>query len=633
MCGLAGIVQFRASTESPANKVSAVIAMSDAARHRGPDAEGYMHAYFDGPAARFAERRDMPSGTSPDVLFGHRRLAIIDLSVDGNQPMHSSDRRYWIIHNGEIYNFREIAEEIRSAGGTLRSKSDTEVIVEGYRLWGEAILQRLNGMFAFAIWDDVEKKLFCARDRLGIKPFYYTSVADCFVFASDIKTIIASGLYTPEPDPEGYYHCLGLGAAPRPQTAFKGIKALSTGSTMLLSRDGTIKRDCYWRLPAGTQEPSMTHSAAQDTISGALKDSVANCMVADVPVALALSGGIDSGIIAALMKQRNDDAKAYTLGFEGEGLDETHEASRTAGHLGLDHKVLRVEADAAIEVIDDMIACYEEPFPALSPNYLIFEFISRDGINVVLSGLGGDELFGGYGYYSKLGERRRGVLGRMRQLLKCLPVAGDGGTTNKREITEYYEKMFAPTSLNDAGRHELLKMKDIRAFDSAKTLSELYLCDISPSDDFETLSCLDLSHYMANHHLYRSDQFAMRHSVEARFPFLDHNFVEAAATVPTRYKISGMNGKLILHDIARDLLPPDVLGMPKKGFRMPLDTWMRGPLRGLVEQKLEALCQRPWFNPDQVRMRYRLFCEKNLEYRAVWALVATELWMEKFFQR
>jgi asparagine synthase (glutamine-hydrolysing) len=330
MCGIAGILNLRHADDLLAAPIQA---MTKRMAHRGPDDEGYLLVGSSGATCTFYGNDSAlpPSGqgTPPGfpkqhidkagpgfLAFGHRRLSIIDLTECGHQPMCTSDGRYWIVFNGEIYNYREIAADLQREGILLRGHSDTEVLINAYALWGPRCLDRLNGMFAFAIWDDSDKRLFCARDRIGIKPFYFTLCGEKFIFASDIKTIVASGLYEPEPDPEGLYLAMAFGIAPRPKTAFRAIQALPQAHWMLVTESGNIESHRYWSIPVGTQERTMKRTDAIDLLEEQLQASIERRLIADVPVGTFMSGGIDSTTISAIASTVHPGIEAFTLAFE-----------------------------------------------------------------------------------------------------------------------------------------------------------------------------------------------------------------------------------------------------------------------------------------------------------------------------
>lgn len=652
MCGICGVLTFRDDTCSVADPVAK---MTLAMRHRGPDDEGYMLAWCgSGPAECYAGddtvRFDGAAGppeyyprehvrdvgtTDARAGLGHRRLSILDLSPLGRQPMCTPDRRYWIVYNGEIYNYRDLAERLEREGVAFLGRSDTEVLVHAYARWGPEFLDSLNGMFALAIWDDAKKELFCARDRIGIKPFYFYRTDAFFVFASDIKTIISSGLYRPEVDPEGLYHCMSFGVAPRPMTAFKGIRALEQGCRMLVSAEGKTQTARYWRLPVGTQDRSMSEEEAVALLEDRLSLSVKRRLIADVDVGTFMSGGIDSTTISAMAAAHHPGIQAFTLTFEGPDreMDELHQAKATAGMYPMTHNVRVVSAERGLESINAAIRCYEEPFYSLAPNYIISEFVADHGLKVILNGLGGDELFCGYWYYRWAGPWK--LLRRLRLPLRLIgrlgPLWERACRVSAVETADMLHTVLFSVTTEEQKRR-LFRDPSVRDFDTVERLRRLYVPDgITFSDPIEAMSYMDILNYIGNHHLYRVDQFTMHFSIEGRFPFLDHELVEAAFRIPSRHKLRSGKGKHVLRQVAKRRIHPSCLAMGKKGFALPVGRWMGKELKALAAEKIRVLEQRDIFTASEVRRIHEMFERGDAPYHRLWQLVAVELWLEEFF--
>ncbi len=566
--------------------------------------------------------------------LAHRRLSIIDLSVCGHQPMSTSDGRYWIVHNGEVYNFAEIRSQIESVGETFISQSDTEVILKAYRRWGEAALVRFNGMFAFAIWDNREKRLFCARDRIGIKPFYFVLNDKFFLFASDIKTIIASGLYRSEIDPEGFYHNLSFGVAPRPMTAFKNVRALEPGCWMTIDTDGQHKNHRYWNVPVGTQDKDLTEAVAADMLEDALQKSIRLRLIADVPVGTFMSGGIDSTTVAAIAARNHPGITAFTLTYESAAAEhnEVEQARATADMHDMKHVVLKVKAEAVMDHIEEMILCYEEPYYTLSPNFIISKLVAENNFTAVLNGLGGDELFAGYPWYTWLPKWR--LARKLRPIIK--PLASMGHRWRKLDYISGLQSAdrlhSALLSINDeSDKRSLLADSQYREFNSIERIHELYVGNNAGfTDDLEAFAYMDIKNYIGNHQVNRLDQFTMRFSIEGRFPLLDHNLVETAFKIPGRLKIQNGEQKYILRKVASKYIHRSCLDMKKKGFNLPMPLWIGRELQPLVRDKIESLKKRRIFDSQTIDGIYRSVTNKNLPYYPLWQLVAIEFWLEKF---
>ena len=648
MCGIAGILSLNDSYVPFHN----IISMTEAMRHRGPDDAGY--AFFhrveprvwqfgcqDTPQSVYAaELPYTPAGSFSSqlpseevgIVLGHRRLSILDLSSAGHQPMCTEDQRYWLIHNGEVYNFQEIRQELEVAGDFFYSHTDTEVILKAYRRWGPDCLTRFNGMWAFAIWDNHDKVLFCARDRIGIKPFYYYLTDDLFLFASDIKTLIASGLYLPEPDWEGVYHAMSFDCAPRPMTSFKGIKALEQSHWMTIDLQGRLKKQRYWQMPVGELDYSKTEAQWVEELEQALNLAVQRRLVADVPVGVLMSGGIDSTTVTAIAAQQHPGIKAFTLTYEDEAqeLPELSQAKATAHMYPLEHLIKLVRPEEMLHYLDEMVRGHEEPRCSLSPNYVISQFVAANKVKVVLNGLGGDELFGGYRRERLLKRWQRlrpwrGLLALMPQLHPKLIRAKEFSAL--RDIHEYYVYIFSQFSEYDKQAFfPALAQQQWNSYTQFKVTYGLEALQFG--DPIEALCYCDMINYIGNHHVYRVDQFTMNFSLEGRFPMLDHELVELACRMPAQLKVNNGVGKHVLREVARGLIHPSSLAMKKKGFSLPIGLWMRSNLKSLVSDKIAALNNRGIL--DLNRLEHRLE-QGRIRDRQLWFLVSLELWLEEFF--
>jgi asparagine synthase (glutamine-hydrolysing) len=653
MCGIAGIV---ALDGREGRFVGAARLMSAALRARGPDDEGFLiasHAQrparvyggpdtpaFDGES-HFFPRSDIETagGETGSVFLANRRLSIVDLSPLGHQPMATEDRRYWIVYNGEIYNHRAVRLELERLGERFFSASDTEVLLKGYRRWGEGCLERLRGMFAFCIWDDHEKVLFCARDRIGIKPFYYARAGSLLIFASDISSLLASGLHRAEPSLEGLYHCLSFGVAPRPLTAFAGVRALEQAHWLRIDADGRRHQARYWSLPVGKQRRDISDLDGVELIRQRLETAVERHLVADVPVGTFMSGGIDSTTVSAIAATRHPGIKAFTLAFASDPrLDELEQARATARMHPMEHAVHNVEDDELVGDINDVAACYEEPFYDLSPNYVVSRLVKDHGLKVILNGLGGDELFAGYPYSRWEGRWR--LLGRLAPLFSAsarLPLVGHlaqrllqvGRAASADRFVLAVRSFFT-----EREKQFLFRDPAVRDLDTIERIHDLY---VGSGQEFsslqEAISYIDILNYIGNHHVYRIDRFTMRFSIEGRLPFLDHDLVEAAFSLPDRFKLRAGRTKWVLGRVAQRYIHPSCIAAAKRGFDLPTDRWMRGRLARFVQEKLASLCERSLFQPAAVWRVYREWKMRMRSFRGVWELVSVELWLEQFIDR
>lgn len=650
MCGIAGIISLNQKSSYHSFSIKA---MTDQMVQRGPDDEGF--ALFGTDEVKTYGGADTPPwqpgfetiagypnahiesamSTPSMAALGHRRLSIVDLSPRGHQPMCTPDQRYWMVFNGEIYNYREIAQELRNLGVNLSGQSDSEVLLQAFVVWGEACLQKFNGMFAFAIWDNQQKTLFCARDRIGIKPFYYTIVGDNFIFGSDIKTLIASGYYKPELDIQGVYLAMAFGMAPRPKTAFKNVQALEQAHWLRISADGKIEKRRYWSIPIGRQNKSMSEGEAIELLEEQLTASIKRRLVADVPVGTFMSGGVDSTTVSAIAARLHPGIKAFTLGYENLApeMDEVSQAIATARLHPMEHIIHRVDPVDSLVDLDRWIEGYEEPFHGLAANHVISKIVKENNVKVVLNGLGGDELFAGYGWYSRISTWK--MLRAMRPLGKmAAPFMGDRkeklmSLIDTKTADRLHSVLFSQFS--DAHLRQLFNSDpELANLDSAEYVHQAYADGLEFTDDIEAFNYMDLTNYIGNHHVHRSDQFTMMHSIEGRFPFLDHELVEAAFTIPSHLKRNGKINKYVLRKVAEKYIAPECLNMTKKGFGLPLKQWMKGPLANIVENEISDLAKLPFIEASTVDDWYSSYQKGQFNYQKVWHLSALSLWYKRF---
>lgn len=648
MCGIAGILNIGGRKSL---QVSPIQRMANSMAVRGPDDEGFLLVCSRAGARAFAgedtiRNRDLPGGEYlPDhhvadvvdesfyLALGHRRLSIVDVTARGHQPMSLGDGRYWIVYNGEIYNYRDVARELEGRNVSLQTSCDTEVVIKAYATWGEDCLCKFNGMFAFAIWDNETQSLFCARDRIGIKPFYYTFDHGTFIFASDIKAIIASGLYTPSVDEEGLYLAMAFGIAPRPKTAFRNVAALEQAHWMRVSLDGSVTKQRYWSIPVGSQLHSMMEGEAAELLEEQLTRSIKRRLIADVEIGTFMSGGIDSTTISSIASNMSPGVKAFTLSYpDAPEMGEVEQAKATARGRPMKHIIHDVVLHSSVEDLNQCALLYEEPFYDISPILEISSVVRRNGVKVVLSGLGGDELFAGYRRYSFLPTWER--LKSVRTLISLLaPLAGRRGERLRascaaRTADQVHTAMFMISA--DARLHDLFNNEALKRIDTLEYMRAAYVGDLEFEDGIEAMSYMDLMNYIGNHHVHRLDQFTMAHSLEARVPFLDHELVEAAFRIPSKWKMAGGVPKKVLKNVAAKYIAPECITMPKKGFGLPLGQWLSSTLGDIIVEKIEHLGRRELISAEAAREWYALYQRGRLKPQQVWHLVALELWFENF---
>jgi asparagine synthase (glutamine-hydrolysing) len=612
MCGICGLVGPDATPER-------VAGMTDLLAHRGPDDVGAWHA--------------------PGVALGHRRLSIIDLSPGGHQPK-LAPGGLAMTYNGEIYNYRELRDELVGLGHSFSSDSDTEVILEAYRRWDVGCLARLNGIFALALWDAPRRRLFVARDRLGVKPLYYRHDAGRFAFASEAKALVADD--APPIDPDGLANYLAFGHAVGAQTIWRGVRKLLPGHYLLLER-GDLHEHPYWDVRFAPDR-TMTEADAVAGVRAGLERAVRRQMVADVPVGAFLSGGVDSGAIVALMaRQGGAPVKTFSVGFVdgGPAYNELAAAARIAGHVRADHHAVELRAADLPAMLDRLVWHYDEPFAdaAAFPLLAVAEAASRH-VKVVLTGEGGDELFGGYrrfaferlsGYY-QLAPRllRDGVLAlaqrlprarRAKQALRAMGTpepSARAGAWLEVFGAEARARLLRPEVLAGMSRHDPL---------------DAYRRHHDPGRDLlANLLYIDTKTWLPDAYLEKVDKATMAVGLEARVPILDHELVELAATIPSAYKVRGRHLKVVFKKAVADLLPPDVLARPKHGFAVPTDPWFRGALRGHVADLLLGPGARSGelLRPSEVR---RLLDEhasgRDVHDTRLWTILNLELWLRQ----
>lgn len=646
MCGLTGFADWfgrQSSEEYPA----IITRMTDTIRHRGPDDSGFWIQ----PEA--------------GVVLGARRLAIVDLSPTGHQPMSSPDGRYTIAYNGEVYNFQSLRKELENRGHTFRGTSDTEVMLAAISEWGvEQAVGRFNGMFAFAVWDEKEKTLTLARDRIGVKPLYYGWSGEVFLFGSELKTLRSHPAFQSEISREVLPLFLRYLYIPAPFSIYEGIHKLQPG-TLLQIRQGEREFSTYpyWSakeavLAAQNSQFSGDEQEAVSELQGLLFESVRERMIADVPLGAFLSGGVDSSAMVAVMQaQSSIPVKTFTIGFEEQAFNEAHHARAVAQILGTEHTELTATYDQALALIPRLPVHYDEPFADVSqiPTMLVSE-LTRRHVTVSLSGDGGDELFGGYTRYTwapRLWKRLRGMplglrrsaaslLGNlppaqiesvMRNLHPLLP-ADSRQTLYADKVKKLAEALPASNPL-DIYWNLISTWKDpgeVTNFVSEPLTLVRDTARWPELEDFtRQMMYLDLVTYLPDDILTKVDRASMAASLEARVPYLDdHRVVEFAWRLPQSLKLRGTTSKWILRQVLGQFVPLDLFERPKAGFAVPIDSWLRGPLRAWAEDLLseQRLQQEGFFRTQPIREKWNehLAGSRNRQYE-LWAVLMFEAWL------
>jgi asparagine synthase (glutamine-hydrolysing) len=618
MCGIAGEVALQGAPDS-----EGVRRATRAIAHRGPDAEEF---FFEGPAA-----------------LGHRRLAVIDL-VTGDQPITRDG--VTILFNGEAYDFKPLRDELRAKGHAFTTRSDTEVVLRAYLEWGEEFAAHVHGMFALALWDSRARKLVLARDRLGKKPLYYFVQNSRCVFGSELKALCAHGLAPRDLDPEALVQYLACEYVPAPLSIYQQIRKLPAAHLAVFDARGlTLRR--YWDLPA----PSDTAPPdAERELVALLDAAVEKRLVADVPVGVFLSGGIDSTCISALAARHKQPLRTFSIGFTEDSFDESEWAQLAARRLGTEHLLQKFSGQDCLDLLPAAVAQLDEPFadPSFLPTLLLSRF-TRQHVTVALSGDGGDELFAGYDPF--LAHRPAALFARVPRFLRealsaavhLLPSSSRNMSLDFR-LKQFLRGVDAPPSL----RHQSwissllpaeiggLLRPDLRALATPQVAFRQVLEDAArsgarPGSVDEALRFY-LTRYLADDILVKADRASMAASLELRAPFLDTTVVEFAARLPWRLKLSLTRGKRILKRALHGIVPEEILRRPKKGFGIPVAAWLRGPLRPVVEEALSerALREGGIFDPPAVRALWARHLDGRADLRKpLWTLLMFELWRKQ----
>jgi asparagine synthase (glutamine-hydrolysing) len=617
MCGICGVASF----DCPPDR-EVVARMSGRLTHRGPDDDGL---FCEGPVALAA-----------------RRLSIIDLA-HGHQPISNEDGSAVVVQNGEIYNYRELKRELEGRGHRFATDCDTEVLVHLYEEEGERFVERLRGMFAIAIWDKRAERLLLARDRFGIKPLYYRHVGGGLSFASELKAMLEQPGFSRQIDPRAVAAYLALNSIPAPLTIFTEARKLPPGH-LLSWQSGEISIRRYARpgpVPGeGLRRGSTEELAAE--LREVLDDSVRAHLVADVPVGVLLSGGVDSGGIAALASAHaGEPVRTFSIGFEESGFDELDRARLVAERYGTDHHELVLRPDA-VDLLPKLVESFDEPFGDSSalPTYLVSELAAGE-VKVALSGEGGDELFGGYyTYVADLLARRVGRLAVLaRPLAEALPSRHD------RVGFDYKAKRFArAAALPPLERHHAWKEifsaqtraalvgEGASAWDPVDLYRERY-AETAGAEPLARMQDVDLGIYLADDLLVKTDRLSMAHSLELRVPFLDPKVAEFAFSLPTRMKVRGFAKKRLLRQALAPLLPKQIVHGRKQGFSIPLAAWLRGPLEPWAREVLApaTLERQGLLAPAAVTPLLDRHCSGREDLsRQIWGLMALTLWFDRY---
>lgn len=643
MCGICGVWG--------GDGREAVSAMVGAMHHRGPDDSG---TYFD-----------------DGVSFGMTRLAIIDTSSGGHQPMQTPDGNITIIYNGELYNFKEERKILEAKGHRFRSVSDTEVLLRMYEHYGDDFLKRMRGIFALAIYDKRQgrgrERLLLARDQMGIKPLLYTRSNGRFLFASEMKTLVASGLVTAEIDENALRQLLTYGSVYQPNTILRGVRMLLPAHRLILE-GGQERVERYWSLGIDRQPELRTASYREQVaeLQKVLEESVRLQMISDVPLGAFLSGGVDSALLVALMARTGGRIKTFSVGFgkEGAEIDETDDAERTANFIGTDHSRVVVDGEEVRDRIRHIAAALDQPSVDGVNSYFV-SLAARRGVTVAISGTGGDELFAGYPWFAHMIEEdvrlkgqgwkniARSAMGPAARLslFDALP---DGRLRNRveqlRYTSDFHTRYVGSYNIFDEDGSYRMLAPGVRAAAKMRNAARNDLAamdELPKGSTIERVTGICLRGYTTNQLLRDIDAVSMAHSLEVRVPYLDPTVADAALSLPDKAKISGIpdrsmtlsyretGTKRILLDIAQPLLPPGFDTKPKRGFGMPFRAWLLGPLREVMEDTFseQSVARRGLLDPVAVSHLKTDFLSGGCDWPRPWLLMMLELWSREVLDR
>ena len=611
MCGIAGFVSQKFDRQH-------LQRMTDTLSHRGPDADGY---YYDEKAG---------------VGLGHRRLSIIDLSAAANQPFYSADGRYVMIYNGEVYNFKEVAEKYKIQP---RTHSDSEIIIEAFSKAGIDSINDLNGMFSLVIWDKETEKLYLVRDRIGVKPMYYWYEDGNLAFGSELKSILSLPIKKEIHKPS-ISNFLYLGYIPHEDTIYKSCYKLEPGNYAVLQR-GVLEIFSYWNLESEL-DPAVVkdEKAAKKTLRHLLESSVKYCMISDVPVGIFLSGGVDSSTVAAIAQSVTSiPVKTFSIGFKEEKYNESAYAGQVAKHIKSDHHEFTVTEQDALQLVEGLLEIYDEPYADSSaiPTLMVSQ-LARKHVTVALSGDGGDELFMSYGFYTWARRLQNPFVRAFRKpLARGLHSFGNNRLKRGSTLFDYPSKERIKSHIFSQEQYYftqeeigvLLRDKQDITMDESITSKHRRLSAI------EEQSFFDIKNYLPEELLVKADRASMKHSLEVRVPLLDHRLVEFAVNLSQDLKLRGNTGKYLLKQVLYDYVPVSLFNRPKWGFTIPLRIWLSGELSYLLEKYLsdKVIEECGLVNPEPVRQLKKAFLSgRDYLYNRLWALILLHKWYKEKYQ-
>ena len=628
MCGIFGIVARNARLDEAILKRG-----TDSLAHRGPDDSGTVILH--------------DSSREPvEIGLGNRRLAILDLSPLGHQPMHDPDTGNWIVYNGEIYNFREVRTELEGAGVRFASHSDTEVLLKAYACWGERWLTKFRGMFAFALWDAARHRLVIARDPMGIKPLYYAQSGAYFLFASEVRTLLGTGLVPRQIDPAGLINYLTFGSAYDPLTIAMGIHALPPGH-MLVWDAGNLNISAYWDLIGNHESPPTSPSEGQavEQLQPLLEEAVRLQLIADVPLGVFLSGGIDSSALVSILSRGGITPTTFSIVFREAGFSEAEHSRAVAKKFRTDHHEILVSQADVLAAVPDALGAMDLPTMDGINTYFVSRETRAAGVKVALSGLGGDEIFAGYSSFRNVPRAER--FGRFwKRLPRPLRSSFASAFSAVTPESDQNRKLAALARANERVLHPYFVTRMLFTPEQVDALSPLSTAagDFARASQRDALACsrsldpvnrvsyLESRCYMLNTLLRDADFMSMSQGLEVRVPLIDHQLAKAVLALPGAWKLNGTPKKLLVESLAGSL-PDEIVHRTKRGFTLPFECWLREELRNEIEPVLTA--QRIAAGPladlldgNQVQQVWKDFLRGAVSWTRPWSLYVLERWCE-----
>jgi len=629
MCGIAGIFDNN-TKRSPESLTKGLQMMLNAIKHRGPDDRG---------------GKKIGTKNGINIYLGHQRLSIIDPSQGGHQPMSNNDSTIWISTNSEIYNYRELKDELEHEY-KFRTKSDTEVLLRSYEVWGIDCLKKIRGMFAFAIWDDTNNKLVLARDRIGIKPLYYFSKNNIFLFSSELRAILASKIDKPGINPTGIFQYLSYGRVGSIDSILDSIMELPPGHFLVVDKHG-IKIQKYWD-PFNENKIEQSKTKIVQRIGNCLDEIARQHLISDAPIGAFLSGGIDSSAVVSMLTANTPTPiRTISVTFQDKDYDESKYSSLLANHLGTNHNELLLSERDLIENLSPALASMDQPTVDGINTYMVSRAAKNMGLKVALSGLGGDELFAGYNSFSLVPR-----LNKIKKILNSLPTGlrkqlsnlasrlippSDKsaklnhlikGQYNGAHVYFLYRSLFCEQELGRLFSDPLILKKEItKNFSRTQELIDSH-SGLSPVD---LVSYLEMTQYMSTTLLRDADMMSMAHGLEIRVPLLDHKLVELMFSIPSNMKIKqGIPKPLLVNSLTRKL-PEFVVRRKKMGFTLPFEVWMRGEMRPEIESVLLSRSEKlpDFISQDGVQKIWSNFLDKRCSWSRPWSLYVLKKWIDK----